>query len=136
MYTLGHDFIPPPIHAGGLRYHGKAPTLCLLANEGKVEVRSYNQKVVFDAAKVFISTEGIISAPEPNHSIKAVIDEALRCKEKGEEKTILFNLCGHGHFDMKAYEDYLDGKLLPYEYPKEKVEESIKRLKELYPWIK
>jgi len=136
MHTLGHDFIPPPIHAGGLRYHGKAPTLCLLANEGKVEVRSYNQREVFDAAKIFISTEGIISAPEPNHSIKAVIDEALRCKEKGEEKTIFFNLCGHGHFDMKAYEDYLEGKLLPYEYPKEKVEESIKRLKELYPWIK
>ncbi|MEM4312198.1 MAG: TrpB-like pyridoxal phosphate-dependent enzyme [Nitrososphaerales archaeon] len=136
MFTLGHDFIPPPIHAGGLRYHGKAPTLCLLADEKKVEVRSYNQVEVFDAARLFINTEGIISAPEPNHSIKAVIDEAIKCKERNEEKVILFNLCGHGHFDMKAYEDHLEKKLLPYEYPKEKVEESIKKLKDLYPWIR
>jgi tryptophan synthase beta chain len=135
MHTLGHDFVPPPIHAGGLRYHGMAPTLCLLADEGIVEVRSYNQVEVFDAAKLFVSSEGIISAPEPNHSIKAVVDEAIKCKEKGEEKTIFFTLCGHGHFDMKAYEDYLENKLPPYEYPSERVEESIESLRKLYPWI-
>jgi tryptophan synthase beta chain len=135
MHTLGHDFIPAPIHAGGLRYHGKAPTLCLLAREGKVRTRAYNQVQVFDAAALFARTEGIIPAPEPAHAIKAVIDEALRCKETGEEKTLLFLLCGHGHFDMKAYDDYLEGNLPPYEYPKEKVETSIKKLKELYPWI-
>ena len=136
MHTLGHDFIPPPIHSGGLRYHGMAPTLSLLASKNEVETRAYNQVEVFDAAQLFIKTEGIIPAPEPAHAIKGVIDEALRCKETGEEKVILFLLCGHGHFDMQAYDDYLSGKLLPYEYPKEKVDESMRRLKQLYPWIK
>jgi len=135
MFTLGHDFIPPPIHAGGLRYHGDAPTLCLLAKEGKVDAIAYDQVSVFEAAKLFVETEGILPAPEPSHAIKAAIDEALRCKERGEEKTILFLLCGHGHFDMKAFEDFIEGKLMPYEYPREKIEESIKRLKERYPWI-
>lgn len=135
MYTLGHDYIPPPIHAGGLRYHGMAPTLCLLAKEGVVKATAYNQVEVFEAAALFTRTEGIIPAPEPAHAIKAVIDEAIKCRETGEAKTILFLLCGHGHFDMKAFEDYLEGKLPPYEYPKEAVEESIKRLKNLYPWI-
>ena len=135
MFTLGSDFIPPPIHAGGLRYHGDAPTLCLLVKEGVVETRAYNQVEVFEAARLFTQTEGILSAPEPAHSIKAVIDEALKCKETGEEKTLLFLLCGHGHFDMKGYQDFLEGKLIPYEHPKEKIEESIRRLKQLYPWI-
>ena len=135
MYTLGHDFIPAPIHAGGLRYHGKAPTLSLLASKKIVETRAYNQVEVFDAASLFIKTEGIIPAPEPAHAIKGAIDEALRCKETGEEKVILFLLCGHGFFDMQAFDDYLSGKLSPYEYPKEKVEESMRKLKKLYPWL-
>ncbi|MCP8321043.1 MAG: TrpB-like pyridoxal phosphate-dependent enzyme, partial [archaeon] len=135
MHTLGHDFIPPPIHAGGLRYHGKAPTLCILSQEKQLETRAYNQVEVFDAARLFAKTEGIIAAPEPAHAIKGVIDEALRCKETGEEKVILFLLCGHGHFDMQAFDDYLQGKLPPYEYPEEEVKKAIKRLKELYPWL-
>ena len=135
MHTLGHDFIPPPIHAGGLRYHGIAPTLSRLVSENQVETKAYNQIEVFDAAKVFIRTEGIIPAPEPSHAIKGVIDEALRCKETGEEKTILFLLCGHGYFDLQAFDDYMNGKLLPYEYPEEKVQEAMRRLRTLYPWL-
>jgi len=135
MYTLGHDFIPPPIHAGGLRYHGKAPTLGILSREKLLETRAYNQVEVFDAARLFVKTEGTIPAPEPTHAIKGVIDEALRCKETGEEKVILFLLCGHGHFDMQAFDDYLQGKLPPYEYPKEEVQKAMKKLRELYPWL-
>jgi tryptophan synthase beta chain len=135
MHTLGHDFIPPPIHAGGLRYHGIAPILSMLAQEKKIETRAYDQVEVFDAARLFAQTEGLVSAPEPSHAIKGAIDEALRCKETGEEKTILFMLCGHGHFDMQAFDDYLQGKLLPYEYPEEEVQKAMKRLRELYPWI-
>jgi len=135
MHSLGHEFIPPPIHAGGLRYHGKAPTLCLLAREKKVETRAYNQVEVFDAAKLFAKTEGTIPAPEPAHAIKGVVDEALKCKKTGEKKTILFLLCGHGHFDMQAFDDYLGGKLLPYEYPVKEVQKAVKKLKQLYPWL-
>lgn len=135
MHTIGHDFIPAPIHAGGLRYHGMAPTISRLVSEKKVETKAYNQIEVFDAAKLFIQTEGIIPAPEPAHAIKGAVDEALRCKETGEEKTILFLLCGHGYFDMQAYDDYLSGKLQPYEYPKEKVDEAMRRLRQLYPWL-
>ncbi|UCD27008.1 MAG: TrpB-like pyridoxal phosphate-dependent enzyme [Candidatus Bathyarchaeota archaeon] len=135
MHTLGHDFIPPPIHSGGLRYHGIAPTLSVLNTEKKLETRAYNQIEVFDAAKLFAKTEGIISAPEPTHSIKGAIDEALRCKETGEEKVILFLLCGHGHFDMQAYDDYLKGKLPPYTYPEEEVKKAMKKLRDLYPWL-
>jgi len=135
MHTLGHEFIPAPIHAGGLRYHGDAPTLCLLVKEGKVDARAYDQLEVFEAAVKFARTEGIIPAPEPAHAIKAVIDEALRCKKTGEEKTILFLLCGHGHFDMQAYDDYFEGKLPPYEYPEKEIKRSIKKLRELYPWL-
>ncbi len=135
MHTLGHDFIPAPIHAGGLRYHGIAPTISNLVSEKQLETQAYNQLDVFDAAKLFIQTEGIIPAPEPVHAIKGAIDEALRCKETGEEKVILFLLCGHGYFDMQAYDDYLSGKLRPYEYPTEKVEESMRKLRKLYPWL-
>ena len=135
MHTLGHDFIPPPIHSGGLRYHGIAPTLSVLNLEKHVETRAYNQVDVFDAASIFTKSEGIIAAPEPTHAIKATIDEALHCKESGEEKVLLFLLCGHGHFDMQAYDDYLRGKLPPYEYPKSEVEKSMRNLRELYPWI-
>jgi tryptophan synthase beta chain len=135
MHTLGHDFIPAPIHAGGLRYHGIAPTISQLYNTGNLEAKAYNQVEVFDAAKIFTQAEGIIPAPEPAHAIKGAIDEALECKKTGEEKVILFPLCGHGYFDMQAYDEYLNGKLLPYEYPKEKVAESMQKLRKLYPWL-
>jgi tryptophan synthase beta chain len=135
MHTLGHNFIPPPIHAGGLRYHGIAPTLSALNEANMLETAAYNQVEVFDAAKTFIESEAIIPAPEPTHAIKGVIDEALRCKETGEEKTILFLLCGHGYFDMQAYDDYNHGKLLPYDYPEEKVQKAVNKIRELYPWL-
>jgi tryptophan synthase beta chain len=135
MHTLGHDFIPPPIHAGGLRYHGIAPTLSALHEAGMLKTAAYNQVEVFDAAKTFIKSEVIVPAPEPNHAIKAVIDEALRCKETGEEKTLLFLLCGHGYFDMQAYDDYNHGKLLPYDYPQEKVQKAVNKIRSLYPWL-
>jgi tryptophan synthase beta chain len=135
MHTLGHDFIPAPIHAGGLRYHGIAPTISVLASEKKIETEAFNQIEVFDAAKLFIQAEGIIPAPEPSHAIKGAIDEALRCKQTGEAKTILFVLCGHGYFDMAAYEEYFNGKLQAYEYPTQKVAESMDKLSKLYPWL-
>ena len=135
MHTLGHDFIPPPIHSGGLRYHGIAPTLSILNQEKMLKTRAYNQIEIFNAAKLFIESEGIIPAPEPSHAIKGVIDEALKCKETGEEKVILFLLCGHGHFDMQAFDDYLQGKLQPYEYPEEEVRKAMNKLRKLYPWL-
>jgi tryptophan synthase beta chain len=112
MYTLGADFMPAPIHAGGLRYHGDSPLVSLLVKEGLVEAVAYPQSKVFEAAVQFARTEGLLPAPEPAHAIRAVIDEALRCKEEGSRETIVFNLCGHGHFDLKAYDDYLSGNLL------------------------
>lgn len=135
MYTLGSDFVPPPIHAGGLRYHGDAPTICLLVKEKLVDAFAYDQVSTFEAATIFAKTEGHIPAPEPSHTIRFVIDEARRCKQTGEKKVILFNLCGHGHFDMHAYSEYFEGKLPPWHYPEEKVKESIARLKKDYPWI-
>jgi tryptophan synthase beta chain len=135
MHSLGHEFIPPPIHAGGLRYHGIAPTLSILKDTNQIETKAYNQVEVFEAARLFAKTQGIIPAPEPSHAIKGAIDEALRCKETGEEKTILFLLCGHGYFDMQAYDDFISNKLLPYEYPEEKVQQSKESLKTLYPWL-
>ncbi len=112
MHTLGHTFIPPAIHAGGLRYHGDAPIISALVKAGRMEAIAYPQSKVFEAAVQFARTEGHLPAPEPAHAIRAVIDEALRCKEEGRSETIVFNLCGHGHFDMKAYEDHLSGNLL------------------------
>lgn len=135
MHTLGHDFIPAPIHAGGLRYHGIAPTISVLVQEKQMTTEAFNQLEVFDAAKLFIQTEGIIPAPEPSHAIKGAIDEALRCKKTGEAKTILFVLCGHGYFDMAAYDEYFSGNLQPYEYPTQKVDESMQKLHKLYPWL-
>jgi len=131
MYTLGHTFIPPPIHAGGLRYHGMAPIICHLHKLGLVEARAEHQLATFEAGVTFARTEGIISAPEPNHAIKVVIDEALKCKESGESKTILLAHSGHGHFDMAAYDAYLSGKLEDYEYPEEKVKEALASLPEV-----
>jgi tryptophan synthase beta chain len=112
MYTLGADFVPAPIHAGGLRYHGDSPLVSLLVKEGLVEAVAYPQSKVFESAVQFARTEGLLPAPEPAHAIRAVVDEALRCKEEGAAETIVFNLCGHGHFDLKAYDDYLSGSLL------------------------
>lgn len=108
MYTLGHTHVPPAIHAGGLRYHGDSPIISKLYAEGLMEAVSYDQKVIFDAAVQFARTEGIIPAPESAHAIRCAIDEALKCKKTGEEKTILFNLSGHGHFDMTAYDIYFE----------------------------
>ena len=136
MYTLGHDYVPPPIHAGGLRYHGDAPTLCLMVKEGEVGAIAYDQVEVFSAAKLFVETEGIVPAPESAHAIKATVDEALKAKEKGSDITIFFLLSGHGYFDMKAYEDYLEGKLESYTYPETRVRKSIERIMETYPWLK
>jgi tryptophan synthase beta chain len=111
MYTLGHDFIPPKIHAGGLRYHGMAPTISLLYNIGAITARAYDQIEVFQAAQLFAQTEGIVPAPESSHAIKEAIIQSLRCKETGEAKTILFNLSGHGFLDLGSYEMFLDNKL-------------------------
>lgn len=111
MYTLGHDFIPSPIHAGGLRYHGASPIVSLLLKEKIIEAKAYEQVPVFEAAIRFAKNQGIIPAPESAHAIKAVFDEALKCKETGEEKVILFNLSGHGLFDMSAYDDFMSGKI-------------------------
>jgi tryptophan synthase beta chain len=128
MYTLGHGFIPPPVHAGGLRYHGMAPIISHLLKLGLVEARAEHQLGTFQAGVTFARNEGIISAPETNHAIRATIDEALKCKESGEAKTILLGLSGHGHMDMSAYEAYFAGKLKDYAYPKEKIEEALKEL--------
>jgi tryptophan synthase beta chain len=111
MYTLGHDFVPPPVHAGGLRYHGDSPLVCALVKAGLVEPHAYRQNETFDAAVRFARAEGIIPAPEPAHAIRAVMEEADAAREAGEERVILFGLCGHGHFDLSAYDAYLAGKL-------------------------
>ncbi|MGH2778595.1 MAG: TrpB-like pyridoxal phosphate-dependent enzyme [Actinomycetota bacterium] len=111
MYTLGHDFVPAPVHAGGLRYHGDAPSLCGLVKAGLYEAKSYPQVPVFEAAVAFARSEGWLPGPEPAHALKGAIDEALAAREADEERVVLFNLCGHGHFDMSAYEAFLAGKL-------------------------
>ncbi len=128
MFTLGHDFMPPPVHAGGLRYHGMAPIICHLHKLGLVEARAVPQMATFEAGIQFARTEGIISAPETNHAIRATIDEALKCRESGESKTILLAHSGHGHFDLAAYDAYLSGKLVDYAYPEEKVKEALANL--------
>ncbi len=128
MYTLGHDFVPPPIHAGGLRYHGDAPILCKLTKDGFMKAMAFHQKPVFEAALTFARTEGFLVAPETAHCVKAAIDEAIRCRETGEEKTIFFANSGHGHFDLAAYENYLEGKLEDYELPQEEIDRALKTL--------
>ncbi len=128
MHTLGHDFIPPGIHAGGLRYHAMAPLISALVDQGLMSAVAYGQTEIFDAGVRFARAEGIIPAPESSHAIKAAIDKALECREKGEEKVILFNLSGHGHFDMSAYDQYLSGKLSDYAYPEEKIRESMAKI--------
>ena len=128
MYTLGHDFVPAPVHAGGLRYHGDSPIVSGLVKHGLVEARSYKQNETFAAAIRFARTEAILPAPEPAHAIRAVIEEAEAAKEAGEERTILFNLCGHGHFDMSAYDAFLAGTLEDPEFSEADMEAALKRL--------
>jgi tryptophan synthase beta chain len=128
MYTLGHDFVPPPIHAGGLRYHGMAPTVCHLFELGLIEAVAHHQNACFDALLSFGRAEGHLMAPETAHAVKEVMDEALRCRESGEAKVIAFNASGHGHFDMSSYEKYFAGELVDYEYPEEKVKEALAKL--------
>jgi len=128
MHTLGHGFIPSGIHAGGLRYHGDAPTLCILVKEGLVEPRAYHQNPAFEAAKLWARLEGIVPAPEAAHALKAVNDEAIRCREEGRSEVILVNFSGHGFFDLAAYDDYNASKLVDFEYPQEKIDEALKDL--------
>jgi tryptophan synthase beta chain len=130
MYTLGHDFVPAPVHAGGLRYHGDSPSLSLLVKQGHMEARAFTQNQIFEAAVAFARTQGIVPAPEPSHAIRAAIDEAVAAREAGEEKVIVFNLCGHGHFDMAAYDDYLNGRLPELEFEDSQVEEAMASLPE------
>ncbi|HHV62603.1 MAG TPA: TrpB-like pyridoxal phosphate-dependent enzyme [Firmicutes bacterium] len=128
MYTLGHSFVPAGIHAGGLRYHGASPLVSQLYRDGLIEAQAYGQVGVFEAACLFAKSEGIIPAPESSHAIKAVIEEARRCKEAGEAKTILFNLSGHGLLDLGAYDSYFAGKLEDYEHPSELIERALAEL--------
>jgi len=128
MYTLGHDFVPPPVHAGGLRYHGDAPMLCGLVRAGLVEARAYRQNETFAAAVRFARSEGIIPAPEPAHAIRAVIEEAEAAREAGEPRTILFGLCGHGHFDLGAYDAFLAGELEDPEFSEQDMDEALAAL--------
>ncbi len=128
MYTLGHTFVPAPVHAGGLRYHGDAPSLSLLVREGLMEAKAYTQNSVFEAAVQFARTQGIVPGPEPAHAIRAAIDEAVAAREAGESKVILFNLSGHGHFDMQAYDDYLNHRLPEVEFREEDVVAGLAHL--------
>ena len=128
MYTLGHDFMPPGIHAGGLRYHGAAPLVSRLVDEKIVEAIAYGQLACFEAAVTFARSEGILPAPESSHAIKAAIEEAKRADAEGKTRVILFNLSGHGHFDLAAYDAYFAGNLEDFEYPAEAVARSMKNL--------
>jgi tryptophan synthase beta chain len=128
MHTVGHAFIPAPVHAGGLRYHGMAPSICALLDQGLAEARAYRQNACFDAAISFARSEGTIVAPETAHAVRAAYDEALACKETGESKVILFNASGHGHFDLAAYDAYIRRDLPDYELEDEKIEEALRDL--------
>jgi len=131
MHTLGHDFVPAPIHAGGLRYHGMAPSISALCDAGHIDAVAVPQLATFAAAVQFAKAEGILPAPEPSHAIKAVIDEALEAKARGEPRVILFNMCGHGHFDLASYEAYLAGKLVDYEHPDAAIERAMATLPQM-----
>lgn len=128
MYTLGANFMPPGIHAGGLRYHGDSPLVSQLCHDGIVDAVAVGQRAVFEAAILFSQTEGILPAPESSHAIRAAIDEALRCKESGESKNILFCLSGHGHFDLTAYDSYLSGEMVDVDFPQELLDQSLAEL--------
>jgi tryptophan synthase beta chain len=128
MHTLGHDFIPDPVHAGGLRYHGMSPLLSHMYELGLFEAVAKQQRECFGAAVTFARAEGILPAPEPSHAIAAVIEEAKRCAESGEEKVLLTALCGHGHFDMTAYERYLSGEMIDFELPQDRIDAALANL--------
>ena len=128
MHTLGSEFIPEPIHAGGLRYHGMAPLVSYLKDLGLIEARAVHQNATFAAGVQFARSEGILPAPESNHAIRVAVDEAIRAKEEGVPRVILFNLSGHGHFDLTAYERYLSGALEDFEYPTERVAHALAAL--------
>jgi tryptophan synthase beta chain len=128
MYTLGHDFMPSGIHAGGLRYHGDSPLVSQLYHDKIIEARAYGQTKCFEAALLFAGTESIIPAPESSHAVRAAIDEALLAKEEGKQKTILFNLSGHGYLDLQAYADYREGKLFDHEHPEEDIKIALAKL--------
>ena len=128
MYTVGHSFVPAPVHAGGLRYHGDAPSLSLLVREGHIQAKAYTQNPVFEAAVQFAREQGIIPGPEPAHAIRGAIDEAIEAREAGEERVILIGLSGHGHFDMQAYDDYLAGRLPEVEFRQEDVDAGLAKL--------
>ena len=128
MYTLGHNFVPAPIHAGGLRYHGAGVVVSQLLKDNLIEAVSHQQLECFEAGVLFAKTEGIVPAPETNHAIATAIAEAKRCKEEGKSETILIHLCGHGNFDLKAYEDYMAGNLVKHEITKEEIEASLAKL--------
>lgn len=131
MYTLGHGFVPAPVHAGGLRYHGDSPSLSLLVKEGHMEAKAYTQNSVFEAAIQFAKTQGIVPAPESSHAIRGAIDEAIEAREAGEARVILFNLSGHGNFDMSAYDDYLNGRLPEVEFDPAEEASALKDLPEV-----
>src|SRR5690606_25569813 len=128
MKTLGHRFMPPGIHAGGLRYHGAAPLVTHLHEHELIEAKAYPQRAVFEAAVQFARTEGLLPAPESSHAVRAAIDEALQAKEEGRERTILFGLSGHGHFDLAAYDVFLSGQLEDYELPEEMITQALAQL--------
>lgn len=135
MYTVGHTFVPPPVHTGGLRVHGTAPSLSALVHSGVVRGVAYDQLQAFEAGSLFARTEGVLPAPETAHAIRAVIDEARAAKEKGEQKVILFNLCGHGLLDVEAYGEYFRGNMQPNSADPESIREAIDQVKGLYPWL-
>jgi tryptophan synthase beta chain len=135
MYTLGHDFVPPPMHAGGLRYHGDAPMVCALLKAGLLEARAYGQNETFAAALRFARSEGIISAPEPAHAIRAAIEEAEAARDAGEQRVILFGLCGHGNFDLAAYDAYLAGALQDLEFSQEDLDAALAALPDGAPSV-
>ena len=128
MHTLGHDFLPAPIHAGGLRYHGMSAEVSALKEAGLIEAVSVQQNAIFDSALSFTRAEGILPAPESSHAILVAMREALACREGGESKTIVFNLSGHGHFDLASYDACLQGNLVDYEYPAEAIQDALSRL--------
>jgi tryptophan synthase beta chain len=128
MYTLGHGFMPAPIHAGGLRYHGMASSICEIYRNKLIEARAVQQLATFEAGVLFARAEGIVPAPEAAHAVRGAMDEAIRCREGGKAETIAFNLCGHGHFDMASYERYFAGKLDDYELPQAEIDRAVAEL--------
>jgi tryptophan synthase beta chain len=128
MYTLGHGFMPAPIHAGGLRYHGMASSICEVYRNELIEARAVQQLATFEAGVLFARAEGIVPAPEAAHAVRGAVDEAIRCREEGKAETIAFNLCGHGHFDMASYEKYFAGQLVDYELPQQEIDKAVAAL--------